>query len=142
MRFPDCIPCSFCRTPKILTFLVSAAAVCSSRVKLTLSFPALSFNSCATSSTHYLASWRMVDGPTFTAAAALPSSHVAALRAATGIAVAGLKVIVDEAFRRQIRKEWEEDIRNANAAEAVRTIAEALPMTGEPVKGDFCSCVH
>lgn len=82
------------------------------------------------------------DSPDFASAAALPSSHTAALRAATGIAVAGLKVIVDEAFRKQIRKEWEEDITSANAGEAVKTIADTLPMSGEKVKGDFCSCFH
>ncbi|ORY54994.1 Aminoacylase 1-like protein 2 [Leucosporidium creatinivorum] len=78
----------------------------------------------------------------FADAASTPSAHQAALRAAEGIAVAGLRVVVDESFRNQIRKEWEADMAASGAEEAIKQIREALPATGEPVKGGFCSCDH
>jgi predicted kinase len=78
----------------------------------------------------------------FAEAASTLSAHQAALRAAEGIAVAGVKVVVDEVFRKEIRKQWEADMAASGADEAIKQIQEALPATGEPVKGGLCSCDH
>ncbi|ORY54992.1 hypothetical protein BCR35DRAFT_310170 [Leucosporidium creatinivorum] len=78
----------------------------------------------------------------FAEAASTLSAHKAALQAAEGIAVVGLRVLVDEQFRKATRKQWEANMAAANAEEAVARIRELLPVSKEPIKGGFCSCDH
>lgn len=79
---------------------------------------------------------------TFASATSTPSAHKAALQAAEGIAVVGLRVLVDESFRKATGKEWKADMAASGADEAIMQLRELLPVSKEPVKGSFCSCEH
>lgn len=81
------------------------------------------------------------DSDHFAVAVKTTSAHHATLRVAEAISVAGLKVVVDEAFRKQIRKEWEEDMAAKPVDDAIKQIAEVLPVSDEPVKGSVCACL-
>lgn len=82
------------------------------------------------------------DSNTYAAAAKTASAHKATLRAAEAISVVGLKVVVDEGFRHQIKKEWFEAMARDPVDDAVAEIAKLLPVSDEPVKGSVCACLH
>lgn len=71
---------------------------------------------------------RATDSDTFADATKLPSSHDAALKAASGIASAGLRVLISEEFRKEMRDAWEADVgEDEEVKAAVRKIDELLP---------------
>ena len=84
----------------------------------------------------------IADSDTFAAAAKTTTAHKAVLQAAEGISAIGLKVLVDDDFRKRIKKEWEEDMKANPVDEAVESIAKALPVSDKPVQGSVCACLH
>jgi hypothetical protein len=58
------------------------------------------------------------DSATYTATAALPSSTDACLRAATALAIVGLRVVDDAAFRERVRTSWEAQMEEQKTLEA------------------------
>lgn len=82
------------------------------------------------------------DSNTYAAAAALPSSHDAALRVSTAIALTALEVLRSCELRAEMRREWQKDMAAIGAEDAMRVIDEVLPRSGGEEAGGDCGCSH
>ncbi|GAA5843520.1 hypothetical protein JCM9279_000779 [Rhodotorula babjevae] len=79
---------------------------------------------------------------TYATAAALPSSHDAALRVSTALSLTALEVLRSSALRDEMRREWKKDMVAIGAEGAMRAIDEVLPRTGGEEAGGDCGCSH
>lgn len=66
------------------------------------------------------------DSDSYTDVAKAPEAHQAALKAATGIAVVGARIIVDGDFAQETRTTWEKQMKDIESEKVIANLKDLL----------------